>query len=256
MDVACRLAEAAGEVLLEHFGRITDVTHKGAVDLQTAADRDAEAIVLEGLSQAFPEDAILAEESGPQGSSAAPWCWIVDPLDGTTNFVHGLDHFAVSVGLSWQGELVGGVVHAPRRAATYRASRGGGAWCGGRRLSVSRVVELSDALLATGFPYDRRETAAALLVPVRRAMETAQGLRRAGAASLDFVDVARGALDGYWEPRLKPWDMAAGAVLVREAGGTVSAYAGRPFDVEGDTVVVSNGALHGAVVEIAGDGRA
>ena len=244
LELARGAAEAAGKVLMAHFGRLTAVARKGAVDLVTAADHASEDHLVRVISRAFPGDAILAEERGGAGAQDAPWCWVVDPLDGTTNFVHRLDHFAVSVGLTWRGEPVAG--------ETYHGAVGAGAWCGGRRLAVSETSDLADALVGTGFPYDRRDVAGALLAPVERALQACRGIRRFGAAALDLARVATGSLDGFWEPRLAPWDMAAGVALVREAGGRVSAYGGAPFELGGASVVASNGHIHEALVGVVG----
>lgn len=251
---AIEIAEEAGALVMEHFGRLRDVRHKGVVDLLTEADEAAESLIAQRLHEAFPDDGLLAEE-GSARPSVGPCQWIVDPIDGTTNFAHGAERFAVSIALRIGDELTVGVIHAPALGRTWSAHLGGGAWSNGVRLAVSRTTSLDEALLATGFPYDRRETAPELLAIVERALRRAQGLRRFGAATLDFVDVARGVFDGYWEARLSPWDMAAGVLLVREAGGQVSAYGGGPFALEGRTVVASNGHLHEALVAMVGAER-
>ncbi|MGM0574555.1 MAG: inositol monophosphatase family protein [Myxococcota bacterium] len=249
---ARRLAEEAGRVLMGFFGRLEDVQRKGVVDLVTEADETAEDLIRRGVRDAFPQDAFVGEESGAGGNAEGAWSWIVDPLDGTTNFVHGLPRFAVSIGLARGGDLAGGVIHDPARRETFHAVAGGGAWLGDRRMRVADTERLGDALVVTGFPYDRREHAAELIGPVQRAMEQARGVRRMGAAAMDLVDVARGVFAGFWEPRLAPWDMAAGVVLVREAGGTVTAYGGEPFDLHGDSLVASNGRIHDALVAMVG----
>lgn len=263
LELARELAQGAAQLLMERFGRLSasQVVKKGAVDLLTEADQASEDFLRARIAELFPDDAVLAEESGGVSlDEARGWVWVVDPLDGTTNFVHGSGHFAVSVGLVWENEPVAGAIAAPVRGHVYHGAVGLGAWCGAEALEVSTTESLSDALLATGFPYDRRETAEALVGPVLRALQTAQGLRRAGAACLDFVDVARGVYDGYWEPRLMPWDMAAGIALVRAAGGEVSAYGGAPHDLRAPqaeaTLVCSNGRIHPALVEMISAGGA
>ena len=233
---------------MARFGRLTEVHHKGAVDLVTEADRHAESHLLEGLHSAFPGDGLEAEEGGTLRDGDGRWRWIVDPLDGTTNFVHGLAHFGVSLGLLLEDVPVAGIVHVPPTGDTYHAAEGQGAWCEETPIHVTAVASLGDALLATGFPYDRRERAEELLRPVRRALEQGRGIRRNGAAALDLVDVARGVFGGFWEQGLAPWDMAAGVVLVREAGGQVTGYGGRPLDLNHGDVVATNGLLHDAVL--------
>lgn len=255
-------------MLLETWGRLDRlaVTKKGAVDLLTQADQASEALITAQLQDLFPADAIVGEESGASGAAAddAPFTWVIDPLDGTTNYVHGCRHFAVSIGLlDHAGEPVAGAIHAPVYRETYFGEVGEGAWSETpgagtepRRLAISTRTDLGEALLATGFPYDRRRTAEDLLKPVYRVLTQARGFRRMGAASLDFVDVARGAFDGFFEPRLAPWDMAAGSAIVRAAGGIVSAYGGAPFDVHGASVIASNPRLHASLVALVAGGEA
>ncbi len=251
-ELARAVAARAGEVLMRFLGRHGVTHHKGAVDLVTAADEAAEALLRRELLAAFPEDALLAEEGGAGGRRGAPWTWVVDPLDGTTNFVHALTHFAVSVGLLYEGVPVAGVVHAPAYPRTWHGAAGQGAWLDDRPARVSDVRDVGDALLATGFPYDRRAKARALLEPVERALVAARGLRRMGSAALDLAHVASGHFGGFWEQGLKPWDMAAGVALVREAGGRVTSFEGAPWDGSEGLIVASNGPLHDDLVRIAG----
>ncbi len=170
----------------------------------TVADREAEAIVQGALLTAFPDDAFLGEEGGEAGVVDAPWCWVVDPLDGTTNFVHGLPYFAVSIGLLRHGEPVAGVLLHPPRGQLFHAVRGRGAWCGARRLRVSPEAELGASLIATGFPYDRRDTADRLVQVLSGVLKSARGVRRQGAAACDLIDVAQGVFAGFWERALNP----------------------------------------------------
>jgi myo-inositol-1(or 4)-monophosphatase len=250
LQVARTASREAGSVLLHHFGRLSHVAFKGRVDLVTEADRAAEDHLIARVRQTFPDDGILAEESGASVQEQSPWLWIIDPLDGTTNYVHGLPHYGVSVGLSFNGELVGGVIHAPSTGKTYWAAPGCGAFEDEKPLQVSSRANLEEALLVTGFPYDRARTAVDLLGPVERALQRSRGLRRMGAASLDFVAVACGIFDGYWEARLKPWDMAAGVVLVREAGGCVTGLHGEAFTLAAGHVSCSNGHIHDDLVDM------
>lgn len=238
-DVGVEAALAAGRILAEHSGRV-QVRHKGAVDLVTQVDLACEAAIRAVLEQHTPDVPVLAEEGGGSGGTTR---WIVDPLDGTTNFVHGFPWYCVSVALQVDGVLEVGVIHEPIRGRTYTAVRGQGAFCGSERLRVSAVRTLDEALLATGFPYDRRDNAASYLPRIQAAMEAGQGLRRAGSAALDLTMVATGALDGFWEQHLKPWDVAAGALLVAEAGGIVEDLEGGPLRLGRPWPLASNGWL-------------
>ncbi len=263
--VALDLAQAAGRDLLQRRGRGRHAsTSKGRRrELVTAADRAAEAIVVGGLTAAFPADGMLAEEGvmtqAGVATGDAEWLWIVDPLDGTTNFVHGLPFFAVAIALVHRNEPQVAVVHAPALGETYFATRGGGAFRSladgsTERLAVTRTDDLADALLATGFSYVRNE-------PGRddnsgrlaRVLPLCRDLRRLGSAELDLCLVAAGVYDGYWELYLQPYDVAAGALLVREAGGTVTDLAGGGDWLHGGQVLATNGALHEALRVVVGD---
>jgi myo-inositol-1(or 4)-monophosphatase len=249
--LARQAAEAASvELTVRRQGLLT-IEKKGAVDLVTAADRAAEDILIAMIQRGFPGDAVHAEESGHHSGGSA-WRWVVDPLDGTTNYVHGLPNFAVSVGVTWHGTPVIGVIDAPLLGKRYHAALGHGAWIGDQRLATSACATLSEALLATGFPYDRQSNVPALLAPLGRTLAVAQGLRRMGSAALDLAAVAEGMIDGYWEPRLKPWDVMAGIVLVREAGGVVSAFDGAPQDGKGPTcdIVAASRELYPALLQL------
>lgn len=214
----------------------------GGIDLLTQVDLAAEEAVRGALAEHTPGLAVLAEEGG--GASAADTRWIVDPIDGTTNFVHGFPAFCTSVALQTRGELVTGCVYDPLQDRAYTAHRGGGAACNGRPLRVSTTPSLSRSLVLTGFAYDRRERPDFYLRFVREMLVRAQGLRRAGAAALDFCHVAAGRADGYWEFHLSPWDVAAGILLVEEAGGRVTTLAQGPVDVDQPQILCTNGLIH------------
>ncbi|HLK12044.1 MAG TPA: inositol monophosphatase family protein [Candidatus Binatia bacterium] len=246
-EVARAAASRAGALLRARYAAPQAVSFKSEVDLLTAADRDAERLIVDALREAFPEHGVVAEES-PAVPGAGPYRWYVDPLDGTTNFAHGHPHFAVSLGLARDEELLLGVVHDPLRGETFVARRGEGARLGDRPITVSSVATLDRALMATGFPYDRRHHAAYYLAYVQSALERTQGLRRAGSAALDLCWVACGRLDGFWEWKLQPWDTAAGRLVVEEAGGAVSDVAGGPLTLAGPEIVASNGLLHGELL--------
>jgi myo-inositol-1(or 4)-monophosphatase len=247
-EVAVRAAVAAGQVLRQHFGRPQQVEHKGEIDLVTALDRRAEALIAEHVRAAFPDHAILAEE-GTTGGASAEHRWLVDPLDGTTNYAHGYPVFAVSVAYERAGRVVLGVVYDPLREELFLAEAGQGATLNGRPIRVSPTAELSQSLLATGFPYDRALFPAAL-----RRWEAlsyrAQAIRRGGSAALDLCCVAAGRLAGYWERPVQPWDLAAGALLVTEAGGQLSSLAGGPPDLYSGELVATNGRLHAELLAI------
>ncbi len=243
LEVAIKAAQAGGEILMEKFGKAIRVAHKGAVDLVTEADQAAEAVIIETIRQDFPEHDILAEE-GDYGSRQNSHCWIVDPLDGTTNYAHGFPWFAVSVGLEVEGRIVAGVVLNPHNREMFVAEKGQGATLNGKPIAVSTVTDLDQSLLATGFPYDRKQTAANNYDNFVNFQQAAQACRRPGAASLDMACVAAGRFDGYWEMKLKPWDVAAGKLLVEEAGGKLTDFAGEPFDICGRECLASNGRIH------------
>lgn len=248
LALARRLANEAGALLRGASFAAHSASQKAtAIDLVTEYDRRSEALIVAGLSAGFPADAILAEESGARpGSSGRRW--LIDPLDGTTNFAHGLPFFCISIGLEESGVPQVGVVEAPALGWSFWGSRNEGAFFNGKRLAVSRTASLDEALLVTGFPYDRRTTADNNLREFSALELRAQGVRRIGAAALDLAMVAAGWFDGYWEGKLQPWDWAAGMLLVQEAGGRLSTRADRPFLVEGSDLVATNGHIHDALV--------
>ncbi|MFO0748879.1 MAG: inositol monophosphatase family protein [Myxococcota bacterium] len=247
------IAREAAAILMAHRQGNT-VTWKGVGDLVTAADRASEAHVVARLAGLFPDDVIVAEEGGGSagglGTARNDWVWYVDPLDGTTNFVCGLPHFSVSLGAFHGGQAAVGVIAAPELGKLWSGARGLGAYVeggGGREpLRVSTVATLERALAATGFPYDRSRRAADLVGPLRRALERCLDVRRLGSASLDLALVADGSFGVYWEPRLKAWDLAAGVLLVREAGGTATDHAGLDGFLASGDIVATNGLLHAA----------
>jgi myo-inositol-1(or 4)-monophosphatase len=246
IDVALEVAREAGALLLERFGRLTgaEIARKGPRDLVTSADRDAEAHVVRRLAEAFPDHAIVAEEGARRATLDGRPAWFVDPLDGTTNFVHGIPVFAVSLGLVEAGKPVLGVIHAPALGATWWGGPGQGAWEDERPVSVSATPMLGEALLATGFAYDVDRVPDDNLDNLVHVARRARGVRRLGSAAIDLAYVASGRFDGYWELHLSPWDVAAGAALVRAAGGTVTDFRGGDDFLHGRHLVASNGILH------------
>lgn len=248
--VAIDAARAAGLLLRDALSGPRHIEFKGSpTNLVTEMDARAERLVVERLRTAFPNDALLGEESGPvPGTSGRRW--IVDPLDGTTNYAHGMPVFGVSIGLEVGGRPIIGVVYDPTRDELFVAERGAGAWLGDRRLAVSSVATLNEALLATGFPYDLREVADNNVREFTAFSVRAQGVRRMGSAVIYLAYVAAGRIDGYWELRLGAWDVAAGLLLVEEAGGRVTNLTGGPVDLDAPSIVVSNGRIHGEMLAV------
>jgi myo-inositol-1(or 4)-monophosphatase len=251
LDFAIQTARDAGRILAERFGRKIEISNKSEIDLVTESDLASERLIIERIRTFYPRHSILAEESGtlnPDDRESA-WRWIIDPLDGTTNYAHGYPCFCVSIALEHKGRLEIGVVYDPIRDEMFSAERGKGASLNGRRINVSRTMNLSTALLCTGFPYDVRERSEFARHFASFIMH-AQGVRRDGAAALDLAYVAAGRFDGFWEEGLKPWDVAAGALIIEEAGGRLSNYRGEPLDIHTPPVVASNGFIHDQMREV------
>ena len=253
LNFAVQTARDAGRILAEKFGRVIQVSNKGDIDLVTEADLAAEQLVIERIHSHFPRHAILAEESGTLSVhgeySDAEYRWIVDPLDGTTNYAHGYPCFCVSIGLEQQGKLVIGVIYDPIRDELFAAERGEGATLNGRRIHVSNVESLDRALVCTGFPYDVRDRGDFARHFTNFIMH-AQGVRRDGSAAMDLAAVACGRFEGFWEEGLKPWDVAAGALILEEAGGRISKYDGSPLDIYTPPVLASNGLVHEEMMRV------
>ncbi len=245
-------AREAGALLRGLHGRVRDVRHKGLVDLVTEADKASEALIAETLARAFPADALLAEEGTGSGSATDRRLWIVDPLDGTTNFAHGHPVFAVSIALMVERVVQLGVVYDPLRDELFAATRGTGTTLNGRPIQVSQTEQLIDALLATGFTYDPQERPRNLPYFARFSAD-AQAIRREGAAALDICYVAAGRYDGYWERGVAAWDVAAATLMLEEAGGRLSRYLGGAFDPFSGEIVASNGHLHEDMLRIIAD---
>ncbi|MBF0170062.1 MAG: inositol monophosphatase [Nitrospinae bacterium] len=248
--VAEKAARVAGAIMREFTAKGFEVRHKGAIDLVTEADVACEKAIVAIIRESFPDHAVVGEEGGASGDS--PFKWIIDPIDGTTNFAHGFPVYCASVGFEANGELAVGAVYDPTRDELFAATVGKGAMLNGAPIKVSEVGELEQALLATGFPYAIRTTNVTNIPQFERFAMRAQAIRRPGAAALDLCYVACGRLDGFWEYHLHPWDMAAGALLVKEAGGVVTDANGGAFNVWGREIVASNGALHEAMVGVLG----
>ncbi|MHB8138175.1 MAG: inositol monophosphatase family protein [Smithellaceae bacterium] len=249
MEFAQNLARQAGELLAEKLTKENRVYYKGCIDLVTEADKMSEELILREISRRYPEHGILSEESAAKNEQAA-LRWIIDPLDGTTNYAHGFPFFCVSIALEEEGEVVLGVIYDPIRDELYTAERQGGAYCNGRKLLVSSVNDLSRSLLATGFPYDIRVSKDNNLGFFCAMAVKAQAIRRPGAAALDLAYLAAGRLDGFWELKLKPWDTAAGCLMVTEAGGIISDMEGKMWNLFSPNLVASNGLIHEQMMSV------
>ncbi len=246
MNVMTRAATKAGRALVRDFGEVEQlqVSRKGPADFVSTADHKAERTVVAELKRARPDYGLLLEEGGEQAGSDGSRRWIVDPLDGTTNFLHGIPHFAVSIGLEQDGEPIAGVIYNPINDELFWAERGQGAWLNDRRLRVSGRRRLEDALLATGVPFLGHGDGAEFLAELSALMPRIAGIRRFGSAALDLAWVAAGRFDGFWETGLNPWDVAAGIVLVQEAGGFATEIGGGHKPMTGRTILAANAHLH------------
>jgi myo-inositol-1(or 4)-monophosphatase len=252
LNFAIQTARDAGHILLEKFGRKINITKKGNINLVTEADLASEQLIVERIRSYFPRHSILAEESGEtlaviEGENQ--WKWIIDPLDGTTNYAHGYPCFCVTMALEHRGEIVIGVTYDPTRDELFAAEKGQGATLNGRQIRVSETESLGDALLVTGFPYDfakRKDFARHITEFLLRA----RGVRRDGSAAIDLAYVACGRFDGFWEEGLNPWDVAAGFLLITEAGGRVSYYDERQFSIYAPPILASNGLIHDEMLDV------
>ncbi|MCU0682066.1 MAG: inositol monophosphatase [Polyangiaceae bacterium] len=243
--------DTAGAVLMRHYGAVDRVDEKGAIDLVTQADRESEAAIKALIREHFPDHAIVAEESGAEGAGRVRW--VVDPLDGTTNFAHSFPVFSVSIAVEVDGRAVAAGVLNPFAKERFLAFEGQGATLNGRRIRPSIARPLARSLVASGFPYDRRERADHYLAYWKAFLDRCHGVLRLGSAALDLCSVACGRLDAFWEERLQAWDTAAGAFIVTEAGGRVSTYEGGRFVPGGPNVLASNGLVHDECVALLGE---
>ena len=240
----------AGNLMMERFGQDVRVDKKGTIDLVTEVDLAVERMFRALIADRFPSHAILAEEFGGDGLAPDRPCWIFDPIDGTTNFAHGVPIFCSSVALEIGGALEVGAVYDPTRHELFTAVRGGGAFLNHKPLRVSSAGVLVDAMLVTGFPYDVHDRVAEIVGLFGEFVGRARAVRRLGSAAIDLCYVAAGRMDAFWESDLKPWDIAGGALIVQEAGGRVSGLGGEPFSPYSGSVLASNGHLHDAMLEV------
>jgi myo-inositol-1(or 4)-monophosphatase len=249
VEVGTNIVREAGKLLLDRFHTELQVSHKGTIDLVTEVDLAAENLIVGRIREAFPKHSILAEERHSSARDEAVK-WVIDPLDGTTNYAHGYPVFSVSIGLEIAGITEWGAVFDPMRDEFYTARRGGGATCNQKSLCVSKVSSLGSSLLATGFPYDIRTSKLNNLDNFCAFALHSHGVRRSGSAALDLCHVAAGHLDGFWELKLNPWDCAAGYLMVREAGGRVTNFRGDPGSIYEREVIASNGLIHEQMINI------
>jgi len=248
LDFAIELARAGGDVLKQYMAGEKQVELKGRANLVTVADKESEALIIRRIRERYPDHAILAEESGASGAGRSKW--IIDPLDGTTNFAHQYPFFCVSIGFEQAGEVVSGAVYDPWRDEMFSGARGLGSFLNGERLQVSGVAKLGDGLLTTGFPYRVREKIALAMSQFEAFIIESQAVRRGGSAALDMCYTALGRCDGFWELDLSPWDTAAGLVILEEAGGRVTDFKGNPYSVYMKEILASNGKIHEELVEV------
>ncbi len=241
--VGIAAAFKGGSVLRHFLGNISRIDKKGSIDLVTEADTGSEKVIIETIRERFPDHSVLAEESG-QSRGNDRYRWIIDPLDGTTNFAHGLSQFAVSIAFALEGEMVAGVVLNPVSGELFSAVKDKGAQLNGRPIRVSDTESVSESLVVTGFPYNFKEMSAPLMVRFANCLHAAQGVRRLGSAALDLCFVACGRFDGFWEQNLKPWDTAAGMLIAKEAGARVTDFASHPFDIDRKEILATNGRIH------------
>ena len=257
LETAAEAAKLAGNLLQSRAGKAVRIQKKSsAVDLVTEMDLKAEQVILDLIHSRFPGHNVLSEEKGQAGNgSGSPYLWIIDPLDGTTNYAHGYPMYCVSIAVAREGAVVAAAVYHPPMQEMFTAVRGQGARLNDREIRISAVADLGESLLVTGFPYDVRSSPETNLAFFSRFLTRAQAVRRDGSAALNLAYVAAGRFDGFWELKLQPWDVAAGLLLVEEAGGSASDFLGGPVDVYGKQIVASNGRIHSRMLAVLnGDG--
>jgi len=248
LAVAGQAARAAGMLLRENIHGKREIAYKGDINLVTEMDMRSERTVVKTLLASFPDHGIMAEEE-TMIQNGSGYMWIIDPLDGTTNYAHGYPCFSVSIALERDGEIIVGAVYDPMRDELFSALKGEGAYLNGAKIHVSHVDTLIKSLLATGFPYDRKVSKKNNMNYFHDLLMASQEVRRDGSAALDLCSVASGRFDGFWELKLKPWDVAAGSLIVREAGGTISDFSGTRFSIHDDEILATNGKIHAQMLE-------
>lgn len=248
---AIKAAKLAGKLLVDNLGKITrrDIERKNKFDFVTEIDLESERLIISTIKQRFPEHAIFSEESAKE-SVRDQYRWIIDPLDGTTNYIHAYPAFAISIALEYQQEIILGVIYDPLRDELFYGKKGGGAFVNGKAIRVSHISELKDSLLATGFPFRSKEYLNIYLTAFASLFRRVSGIRRAGSAALDFAHLACGRCDGFWEIGLSPWDIAAGSVLIEEAGGLITDFGGGHQHIWTGNVVAGNKFIHDEVLKV------
>ena len=252
IKTAIEAAKEAGRFLKQHVGKVRDIQRKSGQEknLVTEIDKRSEEIIIGIIKQHYPTHDILAEESGTERGTKSEYKWIIDPLDGTTNFTHALPVFCVSIGIEWKGQIIAGVIYDPNFDELFTAEKGNGALLNGKRIKVSQTGSLNQSLLVTGFPYNITENPDHAIEHFYNFLMKAQAVRRMGSAAIDMAYVAAGRYDGFWEVALHPWDMAAGALLIEEAGGKLTNFSGSTFDLYQKQIVTSNGKIHNEMLEV------
>ena len=241
--VGIAAAYKGGGILMAHFGKITKIDKKGAIDLVTEADTESESVIIDTIKNVFADHTILAEESGLSAGDADHQ-WIIDPLDGTTNFAHQIGLFSISIAFALKGETVFGLVLNPLTGELFTAVKGRGASLNGKQIAVSKVMTVSESFLVTGFPYNLRDHFDPLMTRFSKCLKASQGVRRLGSAAIDLCFVACGRFDGFWEQNLNPWDTAAGELIAREAGAIVTDFSNNPFTIYKKEIIATNGKIH------------
>jgi len=243
-----QISKEAGEIVREGFGKNFSIEYKtNASNLVTEIDKKSEALIIDFIKKEFPGHSVLAEESGEHGSSSE-YLWVIDPLDGTTNFAHGLPMFAVSIGMQKNGETICGVVYDVMRDEIYSTEKGSGSFRNGMKLNVSSNDDLRKSVLVTGFPYDIAENPDHAFERFIASLKAARAVRRLGSAAIDFCYVACGVFDGFWEVHLHPWDICAGKLIVEEAGGVVTNFAGEKIDIYSKQILATNNLVHNSMI--------
>lgn len=249
-NTAVGAAYRSAEILNGFFGKLSGIQKKGPIDLVTEADLASEKQIIESIRSRFPDHDILAEESGRHHPGDSPCRWIIDPLDGTTNYAHQLPIFSISIAFTFNNDIMVGLVLNPVSGELFTAIRGQGAFLNGARIRVSERKNLGDCLLVTGFPYNVERILRSSMARFEKCLTAARGVRRLGSAALDLCFVACGRFDGFWEENLKPWDTAAGVLIAAEAGAAITDFSGRPFTMDKNEILAANGHIHGQLQSI------
>jgi myo-inositol-1(or 4)-monophosphatase len=250
LEIAVAAAKEAGKIQMEYLGKDLDIAYKGEVNIVTKVDKLCERRIISLIQERYPDHDFLAEEERTSREHSKEYRWIIDPLDGTTNYAHSYRFFCTSIALEKGSEVILGVVYAPVTKELFHAEKGKGAFLNGERIKVSNIAELSKSLLCTGFPYDIRESKNNNIDYFNRLILKSQAVRRDGAAALDLCYVACGRFDGFWELKLQPWDVAAGSLIINEAGGVVTNFKNEELNIFKDDIVASNGLIHDDIVNV------